>query len=257
MKTQKAKKKYGVGKKVHNGVFYDAHNRFVSDFPFYKKWCRKAQGAVLELCCGTGRLTVPLAKSGIDITGLDIEPSMLSKAREKALQNKVRIPLIRSDMKKFSLKKKYKLIFIPFNSIQNTYDWHDIEKIFANVKMHLAKGGLFILDIFNPNLEMMVKKDSEPKAKYISVLPDGKKVVIKESREYDAEDQVNRVLWHYYINGKKDSIEKLDMRCFFPQEMDALLYYNGFRILHKFGDFDGEPFTSRSSKQIYVLKLAK
>ena len=71
---------------------------------------------------------------------------------------------------------------------------------------------------------------------------------------YDAATQVNRVTWRFFL-GDEEYSQKLDMRCFFPEEMDALLAYNGFSVLHKFGTHAETPFVSASPKQIYVCQV--
>lgn len=253
-KKQVNTKPYGVGSMVHDGIFYDAQNTFAHDLPFYRKWCKKANGPVLELCCGTGRLTIPLSRAGVDITGLDIEPAMFNYAKAKRNKHRLDIEFIKGDMRRFGLGRKFKLIFIPFNSIQNTYALNDIEDIFARVKEHLTWDGIFILDIFNPSIRILASSGAPPKTSFKFTLADGRKVVIKEKCVYDAAAQVNRVTWQYFINGKSTPAQQLDMRCFYPQEMDALLKYNGFKVVKKFGGFDETPFISSSPKQIYILR---
>ena len=84
-------------------------------------------------------------------------------------------------------------------------------------------------------------------------LDSGKTVIIKQSMKYDRVHQINRVKWHHFIDGK-EYIEPLDMRCFFPQEMDALLDYNGFEIMEKYGDFQRGAFVESSTKQIFICR---
>lgn len=244
----------GVDRLIHHGHHYDAINTFDDDFPFYLKWCRRVKGRVLELCCGTGRLSIPLAKKGIEIEGLDFSEDMLRYARKKAADAQVGIPWHKGDMCKFSLRKKFALIFIPFNSLQNTYRFEDVEKIFECVKKHLGPRGLFIFDVFNPSIHLMVDRERRPVEQYKGTrLADGSSFMIHEQCAYDAATQCNRVTWTYVVNGKK-SKQKLDMRCFYPQELDILLKYNGFKVLHKFGDFEGKEFASGSTKQIFVCQ---
>lgn len=71
---------------------------------------------------------------------------------------------------------------------------------------------------------------------------------------YENKTQVNRIEWHYYINGEFDSIQNLDMRMFFPQELDSYLERNGFDIIHKYGGFEEEPFDDKSEKQAFVCR---
>ena len=71
---------------------------------------------------------------------------------------------------------------------------------------------------------------------------------------YESKTQINRIEWHYYINGKFNSIQNLDMRLFFPQELDSYLKSNGFKIIKKFGDFNEPLFNDHSEKQIFVCQ---
>ncbi len=240
-----------VGELVHDGLLYDGVNNFLGDLPFYAKWCGEARGDVLELCCGTGRLTIPLRQSGIRITGLDFTPSMLDRARQKAGNAGIDLGLLEGDMRSFELNRRFRLIFIPFNSIQNTYSLSDLERIFSRVRRHLAPGGRFILDIFNPDFHMMLRREKSPVVSSRFTLEDGRRVVIMERCAYDPATQVNRVQWLFRID-EEERMQQLDMRCFFPEEMNALLHYNGFRIVHKFGNYDETPFSSSSPKQLFV-----
>ena len=70
---------------------------------------------------------------------------------------------------------------------------------------------------------------------------------------YESATQINRIEWHYFINGEFHSIQNLDMRLFFPQELDSYLEWAGFDVIRKFGSFAEEAFTDNSEKQIYVL----
>ncbi|MDM7913740.1 MAG: class I SAM-dependent methyltransferase [Candidatus Eisenbacteria bacterium] len=243
---------YGVDPLIHDGVFYDAMNTSLGDLDYYDGWCRQAGGEVLELCCGTGRLTIPLAQRGHRMTGLDFTDSMLDSAREKGRAAGVDVRWVKGDMRRLSLGRRFSMIFIPFNSLQNTYTIEDIERIFAGVRAHLEPGGLFLTDLFNPDVNRLVGRDVTPRI-WDFHLPDGRRVEIVETCRYDAAGQVNRVLWSFRIEGQESPMDQLlDMRCFFPQEMDALLRYNGWKVLEKFGNYDGSPFTSDSPKQLYV-----
>ena len=76
---------YKVGDLIYDASIYDGLNTFLSDLQFYKKWLPKNRDAkILELCCGTGRLTLPIAKEGYNICGVDYTSSMLEQAKAKA-----------------------------------------------------------------------------------------------------------------------------------------------------------------------------
>lgn len=251
----KKKNTYTVGDLIYNASIYDGMNTSLADLDFYKRWLPKNKDArILELCCGTGRLTLPIAKDGFDITGVDYTPSMLEQAKIKASEAGLAIEFIEADMRTFDAEEKYDLIFIPFNSIHHLYTNEDLFKALTVVKKHLKEGGLFLLDCFNPNIQFIAEGQKELKEVTQYTTDDGRNIVIKEIMRYENTSQINRIEWHYYINGEFDSVQDLDMRMFFPQELDTYLKFNGFDIIHKFGSFEAAAFSDHSEKQIFVCK---
>ena len=247
--------KYKVGDLIYDASIYDGMNTNLSDLQFYKRWLPKnKQARILELCCGTGRLTLPIAKEGYTITGVDITPSMLEKAKTKASKEGLEIEFIEADIRTLDLPDKYDFIFIPFNSIHHLYKNEDLFMAFKAVKNHLKEGGLFLLDCFNPNIQFIVEGEKEQKNIAEYTTDDGREIVIKQIMRYENKTQINRIEWHYYINGKFNSIQNLDMRLFFPQELDTYIKSIGFSITNKFGSFEETPFNDNSDKQIFVCQ---
>ena len=249
------KSKYNVGNLIYDAAIYDGMNTDMADLKFYSQWLPKQKDAsILELCCGTGRLTIPIAQKGYDICGVDHTPSMLEQARKKASKAGLAIAFIEADVRTLELPGEYDLIFIPFNSIHHLYENEDLFKTLEVVKKQLKDGSLFLFDCFNPNIQFLAAGKREPKkiAEYKTL--DGREVLIKERTQYENKTQINRIEWHYFINGEFDSVQNLDMRMFFPQELDAYLRWCGFHILEKYGNFEEEPFEDHSEKQIFVCK---
>ncbi len=100
-----------------DGRHYDSLYSRVDDIQFYLDCVEEYGDPTMELACGTGRITIPLAEKGIDITGLDLSEMMLKRAKDKASKNDLDIDFIRSDMKDFSMDKNFNTILLPFNSI--------------------------------------------------------------------------------------------------------------------------------------------
>jgi len=246
---------YKVGDLIYDANIYDGMNSNLADLEFYKRWLPKNKDArILELCCGTGRLTLPIAKDGYNISGVDYTVSMLEQAKVKASGEGLDIAFIEADIRTLDLPEKYDLIFIPFNSIHHLYKNEDLFKAFNVVKKHLKEGGLFLLDCFNPNIQFIVEGEKEQKEIAEYTTNDGRDILIKQIMRYENKTQINRIEWHYFINGAFNSIQNLDMRLFFPQELDSYLEQNGFNIMHKFGGFEEEPFNDNSEKQIFVCQ---
>ena len=111
------------------------------------------------------------------------------------------------------------------------------------------------MDCYNPNIKYIVEGEKEQIVISEFTTEDGREVLIKQSMLYESNTQINRIEWHYYINGEFNSIQNLDMRLYFPQELDSYIECSGFKIIHKFGEFNEEAFTDSSEKQIFVCQL--
>jgi SAM-dependent methyltransferase len=238
----------------YDGRHYDLQFKsHICDIPFYLRQVKKYGGPVLELACGTGRIAIPLAEEGFQIVGLDVSTSMLSEGRRKAVERRVQVEWVEADCRSFRLGRKFKLILFPFTTIALLHDLESVEACFSCVNDHLENDGRFIIDYFNPRFDFLVRDPSQryPVAEYPD--PDGQgQVVVTENNIYEAALQINHVKWYYRIGEQAEIVEDLDMRIFYPQELDALLKYNGFAIEAKFGSYDEIPFESSSTRQLIV-----
>lgn len=222
---------------------------------FYEKQIERYGEPVLELACGTGNYLVTLSQHNVDITGLDLSEEMLEGAQKKADRQDVETNLINGDMRNFSLDEKFSLIFIGGNSLQHLNTREDVAMCFDSVKRHLRPGGRFIVEVFNPSLQLLTR---DPNQRYFlgEYKTENGWVVLEENVRYDPATQINHIDWHYrnqYV--KEEQTVSFTMRQYFPQEFDSLFLYNGLRIEEKYGDFDCSPFSSTSPKQIIVAGL--
>ena len=248
--------KLGVGDFIYDPQIYDKVNQFENDIKFYYDIASNVKGKVLELCCGTGRITIPLKEKGIDILGIDFTKPMLERAKEKAKNKQLQIDFMLEDMRTFNLNKKFSMIFIPFNSLQNTYSNEDLSKVFQSVANHLEDDGIFVFDIFSPNIHLLVNGEERYRIINKFTIDSGEEVIVSEKGKYDSATQTFRLNWKHKI-GNIVKNQKLDMRCFYPLEMDLHIKYNNFKIIEKFGDFDLNKFSSDSKKMIYICKIDK
>ena len=247
-----------------DGRHYDELNRFmVADIPFYVEEARRASGPVLELACGTGRLTIPIARAGVEIAGLDLSPAMLDHARNKATEAGVTISFVQADCRRFDLGRKFALIFMAFNSLQHLHDLGSLQALFSSVTQHLADGGRFIFDVFNPSIAILNRdpKKRFPEREYND--PDGTgTIILEQTSVYDDASQVARIRWYFSRAGQENRpgkrdfrVEDLHMRCFFPEELNLLVRCRGFEIEAKYGTFERKPFASGDPKQIVVCRM--
>lgn len=237
---------------------YDAWSAdFAGDIPFYRRMADRyaTRGAILELCCGTGRITLELAAPGRRITGIDITPEMVERAVRKGRDRTADVRFLVGDARSFTLEERFDLIFIPFNSIAHFHTLEDILALFRAAREHLKPAGRFIIDIFPPSLEYLTR----PADKFFPTMtydaPDGSgKVTIEETATYDAVSQIRHIVWHFRMPDGESMRHDLDMRMFFPQELLALVQLGGFTVEARYGNFDESPFTGESPKQLLILR---
>ncbi len=196
-----------------------------------------------------------LSENDYDISGADKFSEMLDATREKAQTRNVETNLYSADMRDFNLDKTFNLIFIAENALQHLKTTAEVLSCFASVKRHLNPHGRFVVEVFNPSIELL---NRDPNQRYFvgEYKSDDGWIVLETNVRYDSATQINHIDWHYknqYF--KEEQTVSFTMRQFFPQELDALFALNGFRIEAKYGDFDESDFTSNSQKQIIVASL--
>ena len=227
------------------------------DAAYWKAQAAQGGGPVLELACGTGRLTLPIAVQGTEIGGLDASAPMLAVAREKASAANLQIDWHLGDMADFDLGQRFSLIFVPNNSIAHLLTWQDFGRCLACVRRHLADNGRFMLDYFNPSLTLLSRDPNQRYPVGTFDAPDGSgPISVSEQVRYDAASQINHIRWFWHTEAtEKEEISDFSMRVYFPQELDALLASNGFAIEAKYGDYDLSPFTSASRHQLIIVRV--
>jgi hypothetical protein len=124
------------------------------------------------------------------------------------------------------------------------------------VRRHLERDGRFLVELFNSSVKLLAR---DPDRRYtVGEYEDpngGGRVLVTEELRYDAATQVNHIRWFFRNEGyEEETALSFEMRHFFPQEIDALLWYNGFLIEHKYGSYDEEEFSSDSPKQLIVYR---
>jgi len=221
---------------------------------FYRGQVSRYGEPVLELACGSGRFTIPLAREGINITGMDISEEMLQLAKLKASREGVNLRVVQGDMRNFDLGEKFKLIFIPAQSLSHLHTREEIEDCLLCVRQHLAYEGRLLIELFNSSVGMLARESGRrhPVGQYNDPKGDSQVFVTEEVR-YDSASQVNHIQWFFQNEGSNNEVMlSFEMRQFFPQEIDSLLWYNKFLIEHKYGNYYEEAFSSDARKQLII-----
>ncbi len=242
-----------------NPDVYDWENHdFEPDGPFYLALAQVLGGPALEIACGTGRLAIPMAQQGVEITGLDIVPGMLARAREKA--GGLPIRWVEADARQFDLGAQFRLIFMSPATLQHFLTRPDQEAALACVRRHLAPGGRFVLSTLFPHARNM--GDSTAEQEWFTYANDlGQDVRVSGADSYDDLQQIHTET--AYRRWKDDAgqeilqVAPLSLRYFFPQELETLLHYNSFEVLERYGDWDRSPLGGDCQMMIFVCQLAE
>ncbi len=119
------------------------------DVDFYVELARAADGPIVELAAGTGRISIPIAqRTGKDVIGIDLSPAMLERARERAREAGVDIDLREGDMRDLDLEEATDLVICPYRALLHLPTWSDRRRVFERVARALRPGGHFAWNAF-------------------------------------------------------------------------------------------------------------
>jgi len=226
------------------------------EIPFYRDWALSTGGPVLELACGTGRLTLPIAVAGLEIVGVDVSPSMIERARLHAAQAGLDVQWYVQDVRHLDLGRRFRLAFMATNALQHLHDHDSLLAFFARARDHLEPDGVLLVDVFNPSVAKLARPPGPPRLHKELTLPDGRVVQVLVDGQYRADTQILRFGLEYRCGTRVLATKDVTMRCLFPEELLGLCRMAGWKVVERFGDYDRSPFTAASPKQILVCRPA-
>lgn len=245
----------------HSSEFYDYHAKR-GDVKFYVDFAVESGGSVLELGCGTGRILIPTARAGVQITGLDKSDEMLEICREKLKgeppEVRGRAKLVRADMRSFDLGSKFSLIIITYGPFNLLLSVEEQICCLNCINRHLPDNGALLFDVFYPDLKELSASEKGAEifmAKTPFEMPDGR--IVTWGIRYNSVDY-NRQVIHgeliydiRYPDGHEERLVYTDpLRYFFRFEVEHLLARTGFRTVSVYADFDKEPFGSKYPSEL-------
>lgn len=224
---------------------------------FYCNLAKTVGGPVMEIACGSGLVTIPIAAQGLDITGIDLVRPMLEHARKKAEAQHLNIRWVEADARSFDLGAQYQFIYLTGNAFQAFLRREDQETLLTVVKRHLAPNGIFAFETRNPaGHDLTDQPEQEFDQSYTSV--EGHLVSVFYTQRYDPLAQVMYwTLYRRWNDGEREHNKETRIACRFtyPQELQALLYYNGFQITQQYGNWDKEALSASSPSIISICKV--
>jgi len=244
--------------------FYDIeHAHFDEDLSLYMNFAGLCGGPLLELACGSGRLLVPLAREGYELTGVDSSASMLNLAREALEQAGVaaRCKLVQENMYSLHLGQQFRLAFIALGSFAHVYTRQEQRQTLAAVRNHLTPGGRFILDISNADVRYMEhlsgqllhqgtwqRDDSAMLSHFVSPASSPSRHLLELTHFYEEHRQGEAV---------KRTVIRTHLYLFERNEMELLLEEAGFVITDVYGDYELNPFEHDSPRMIFIAEASE
>ncbi len=223
-------------------------------------------GEILDLCCGSGRVTRALLRAGFHVQGIDASAPMLERARlgVSRLPKRFRdnANFVQGDMREFDLGRTFPLILCTFNSFEHLYTRDDIARALACIKRHLAPEGVFAFDVQMPDLSWLLKDPDKRWARTKFRHPITKqRLVYSTNHVYDPVRQVAFIRLYYepLEDGplKEELVVNLSQRKFYPAELEALLHYNGFSVFRHRGDYGGDALDEFAESQVLLCTHAE
>ncbi|MGH2531437.1 MAG: class I SAM-dependent methyltransferase [Thermomicrobiales bacterium] len=257
-----------------NATIYDLETGgYNLDLPYWIGLLEERRAAhVLDLACGTGRITLPLIEPGLathscfQIVGLDISEPFLERAQFLASElpapraNAVRF--VHGDMVDFGIGEQFDLIVIGLNSLMYVYALEDQLSCLRAVRRHLAPGGCFAIDVLTPSLQYLAEAERTPAMRLELDLAAPERGVTRFLRfaaeRYDAATQLDMTTYFYelyMVDGRHERFtDDLAWHMYYPRELELLMRQAGMRPVAKYGSYNREPFNRRSKQMLWVME---
>ena len=241
--------------------YYDAINADIdylkwADFieEIFKNECKIRPELVLDLGCGTGKMTIELANRGYDMTGIDYSPEMLDIARDEAEKKSHDILWLCQDMREFELYGTVDAAVCCLDCINHLEDEEDLDKCFDLVHNYLIPDGIFVFDI-------------NAKYKFEKIYSDNTYAMEEEGgmcvweNYYDSDSKICDFYITLFKECNDGRYERYDEtqseRMYTLEEIKNALERNNLEFLHAFGDFDFTPGNDECERIYIVAKCRK
>lgn len=205
-------------------------------------------GALLDLGCGPGRYAVPFAKSGFAVTGVDITPFLMDKARAYAADEGVEIELVAEDMRRFVRPAAFDLAI----SMLTSFGYFDADEenraVLGNVFTSLRPGGVFVFDTYGKEVIARIFQATSS-----NDLPGGGLIVQRREAIKDWTQMENE--WLLIKDGRLRTF-RLRHWIYSGREFKELLASVGFAKVEVYGDLDGRPYGPDATRLIAIGRKA-
>ncbi|WP_127473586.1 class I SAM-dependent methyltransferase [Microbacterium sulfonylureivorans] len=206
-------------------------------------------GRAVEFAIGTGRVAIPLAATGVDVTGIELSTAMIARLREKA--DAEAIPVIEGDMARADAGRGFTLAYLVFNTISNLLTQDEQVACFRNAARHLAPGGRFVIELWVPQLRALAPghrgtvEVSDPGYLLVDTIDTLQQLLISHHVRFDPD-----------VTGSREAqIGRSPHRYIWPSELDLMARLAGFELESRWAGWDRGAFTAESTSHVSVYRL--
>lgn len=215
---------------------YDAWSAHMTeDVPHYVALAREADGPIVELMVGSGRVAIEVAReTGKPLLGIDSSPAMLEVARERAAGLPLELRL--ADVRELELEEPAALIYVPFRSLLHLHGWHEKRQVFERVARSLRPGGRFAFNAFVFSHTVAARLDGTTQEQ---------NEIVHTLRYAPADNR---------IDIERDDGSAIHLWWATKSEWEGLLDVAGFEVEALYGGFEREPYTDESLEMVWVAR---
>jgi SAM-dependent methyltransferase len=214
----------------------------------------RAGDEVLDLGCGTGRLSLPLARLGARVCGVDSSPAMLGRARARGAAAGLSVQWRLADWRSLDLGAHFSLAILPYNGLQHLLSLEDLRAFLRALQAQLRPAARFALDLHVPQAALLARDPEDWYGVEDGPWSPGEWRVLAEQSRWDPIAQVLTQRWQLGGPEGGTRLMELPLRQYFPQELRALLEGAGFHILSHEGGFQGQALAPGSLRQVVLAQ---
>ncbi|MFP6685551.1 MAG: class I SAM-dependent methyltransferase [Polyangiaceae bacterium] len=234
------------------------HRGHDGDLCFYENACTDCN-RVLELGAGAGRVTIPIARAGAQVLGVEIDEAMLTLARRAvALETpevQARVGWVQSDMSDFTLAGRFDRVILPYNTLLCLLSSEEVARCLACAHRHLKPDGQLIFDVYRADtMHEEDDDDDEDDHEPIVTIDHAAGVfdVYEQSTWLRQEQRLDTVYHFIPRDGQEAFAQHIPQRYLLGPEIHQLLRDSGFRLLRHEGGFFGEPLDEEALHHVVV-----
>lgn len=235
--------------------FYDPYygEQEIGDLAFYRELAADADGPVLEVGCGTGRVYLEVLSEGVDIDGIDLSADMLAVLERKAAERDLEPSVWQADMRAFEPDREYALITIPFRVFLHNLTVADQVASLDHLRSALEPGGCLVFNVFVPSFDVICETYGSAQEEVIEHEGD-EYTIVDHTRILDEVEQTVESTRRVEQEGELVDESRFRLALISKREFELLFELTGWSDWEGYGGFDREPLEEGAKEMVWILE---